>query len=484
LDSKVARKSHLPADLAVPAPSTNAGSTGYKVHAGPARLLVRLSRHLGFQGRSKVALAGRQNAAPFLERPEAGIVRLMRFSIWVVVVVIAGCTETDPTYCDEEVECEPGYWCNLDTKTCIRSDAGPDGMPDHGGLDGTPDQERPDGVLDVGLADRGPPDIKPGPDGPHCGDGKKNLAEECDKTDLAGESCATLGYAVGTLKCTAGCKFDKSGCRYWELIVPAPTTEDLNGVWGSSPTNIWVVGANGTVLLHNGATWVKAQTPMSTAMQVGAIWGTSPADVWAGASHIYHFDGKGWSQSYNADAHSFSGTSSSDFWAVASSEAHHYNGAQWKTETLGGILRDVFSLSKNQVFAVGNGGTKALLHVWNGTTWSSTAISPLSTVMLPLGVWATAADSVWVVNHVGEVLRYDGKVWKIEFTSSSNLTSISGTGPKDIWAVGYNGTILHYDGVKWVQVVSPTKKHLQEVWGSTVAGCWIVGDAGTVLRLK
>jgi cysteine-rich repeat protein len=49
--------------------------------------------------------------------------------------------------------------------------------------------------------------------GGSCGDGAKNqLSEECDGTDLGSKTCKSLGYASGNLKCTYGCKLDKSGC--------------------------------------------------------------------------------------------------------------------------------------------------------------------------------------------------------------------------------------------------------------------------------
>ena len=37
-------------------------------------------------------------------------------------------------------------------------------------------------------------------------------SEECDGSDLRGQTCKTLGFIRGTLRCTAGCKLDASGC--------------------------------------------------------------------------------------------------------------------------------------------------------------------------------------------------------------------------------------------------------------------------------
>lgn len=46
--------------------------------------------------------------------------------------------------------------------------------------------------------------------GPPYGDGIKNGAEQCDKTDLGGQTCSSLGFAGGTLTCTSKCLL--SGC--------------------------------------------------------------------------------------------------------------------------------------------------------------------------------------------------------------------------------------------------------------------------------
>jgi hypothetical protein len=46
-----------------------------------------------------------------------------------------------------------------------------------------------------------------------CGNGTADGgAEECDTADLAGESCATLGFAAGTLGCGPTCQFDTAAC--------------------------------------------------------------------------------------------------------------------------------------------------------------------------------------------------------------------------------------------------------------------------------
>lgn len=50
---------------------------------------------------------------------------------------------------------------------------------------------------------------------PTCGNGVWDDAdgEDCDGSDLGGQTCQSLGYTGGTLRCTAGCGLDESGCE-------------------------------------------------------------------------------------------------------------------------------------------------------------------------------------------------------------------------------------------------------------------------------
>ena len=50
-----------------------------------------------------------------------------------------------------------------------------------------------------------------------CGDGVREGLEECDGTDLAGQTCADFGHNSGTLSCAANCTFDSSACATIEL---------------------------------------------------------------------------------------------------------------------------------------------------------------------------------------------------------------------------------------------------------------------------
>jgi hypothetical protein len=47
---------------------------------------------------------------------------------------------------------------------------------------------------------------------PGCGDTTIGPGEQCEGANLGGATCASLGYARGTLRCAANCMFDRSQC--------------------------------------------------------------------------------------------------------------------------------------------------------------------------------------------------------------------------------------------------------------------------------
>ncbi len=46
-----------------------------------------------------------------------------------------------------------------------------------------------------------------------CGDGTRDMGEDCDGTDLNGATCESIGLGSGTLTCAGDCTFDTSDCE-------------------------------------------------------------------------------------------------------------------------------------------------------------------------------------------------------------------------------------------------------------------------------
>lgn len=104
-----------------------------------------------------------------------------------------------------------------------------------------------------------------------CGNGTVDAPEQCDGAALGGATCATQGFALGTLRCASGCTFDTSGCfptRYvdngdgtvtdratnlqWEKKQNSNNNENLADLHDADNKYSWTVSgplypANGTV---------------------------------------------------------------------------------------------------------------------------------------------------------------------------------------------------------------------------------------------
>lgn len=108
-----------------------------------------------------------------------------------------------------------------------------------------------------------------------CGSGAIDAAsEQCDGSDLGGDSCASLGFASGTLGCTTACRFDTSACamgalpatgqtRCWSQVsgsaveVACPGT-GADGENQAGATIAFIDNGDGTVTDANtGLTWEK-----------------------------------------------------------------------------------------------------------------------------------------------------------------------------------------------------------------------------------
>lgn len=66
-----------------------------------------------------------------------------------------------------------------------------------------------------------------------CGNGAIESGEQCDGAALAGETCASQGFASGALACRQGCIFDYSACTH-ELVPVAAGSFTM----GSPPTEL------------------------------------------------------------------------------------------------------------------------------------------------------------------------------------------------------------------------------------------------------
>jgi hypothetical protein len=152
------------------------------------------------------------------------------------------------------------------------------------------------------------------------------------------------------------------------------TRSPILGIWGSSANDVYLVGLNGTALHYDGQN-VKPLPPLPELStepfteSLGAVWGSSANDVWIGggdsSGDLWHWDGKYWRKfplwpatgAFGIGVNGIWGTSKSDIWAVGANHAYHYDGAKWTPADLpvGGstTLIRVWGCGPLDVFATG-----------------------------------------------------------------------------------------------------------------------------------
>ncbi len=234
----------------------------------------------------------------------------------------------------------------------------------------------------------------------------------------------------------------------WSRAALGLTGQGLYGVWGSSASDVWAVGWNGTILHFNGTAW-SSVSPTPTHNALRAVWGTAPNDIWAVgvSSTILHYDGASWrdaSPGFSTDRSFLGvwGSAPNDVWAVGDfGSLAHYDGSSWRDVGTGQNLWAVWGSSANDVWAVGLSGT---IRHYDGTAWNDVQIPGLFLNLF--GVWATGARDVWAVGDIGTLFsRYSGDSWQLTTITASgaSMLAIWGSRADDVWAVGQGGVILH-----------------------------------------
>ena len=341
------------------------------------------------------------------------------------------------------------------------------------------------GVRTCVAGELGPCQWQAGPHAETC-DGLDN---DCDnQVDEDGASCAA-NYSCEQRACVP------TPTAVWTPLTSI-TTQALKGLWGSSASNIWAVGAGGTMLRYNGVQWSSALS--GTTLDLEDVWGTGPTDVWAVGGGfntpgvILHYNGSGWTQIMTptvGTANAVWGTSPTNVYVAGgdggtSGYILHYNGSTWTFvgAPLTSRAVEVSGLTANDIWAV----DLYAAHHFNGTTWSATT---LTTTQLLWAVWLGAPNDGWAVGDDFRLYRFNGSAWQQVASPISGGNSVAaavwGRAPNDVWAVGWatgNRAIIHFDGAGWQLAGPVVNAALLDVWGTSSTNVWAVGAHGTILH--
>ena len=144
-----------------------------------------------------------------------------------------------------------------------------------------------------------------------------------------------------------------------DTLDPGPgNATSMFEMWGSSPTDIWLVGSGYSmkhaIWHYDGTEWKNVVPDENIAC--GGLWGFAPNDIWMGTtnSQIWHYDGSKWRKfgTYkykdfdNVYIQRIHGQNPNDVYAVGFADTYnvgycavilHFDGSQWKYEEFGNI---------------------------------------------------------------------------------------------------------------------------------------------------
>lgn len=353
---------------------------------------------------------------------------------------------------------------------------------------------------------------KPNCTGKPCG-GSDGCGGTCS-TGICGlnEVCSFNVCVCAYVSCGAGCCKAGETCKQgqcvppsqvsWKAWSPVVTTQDLQGIWGSAPNDVWVVGEASTALHFNGVAW--STKDIGTSANLHGVWGFSSNDVWAVGQTatspfegvVLHYDGNQWSTVMGLPKviglQRIRGISSNDLWAVGhkivSSQPVavivHYDGKNWTEANPGSTyVSSIWPLSTHEVWAVAPSLDKAVLY-YDGVQWAQVSTGDSNNFWYD--VFGFSSSNIWAVGmgaYGKPLFHFDGKAWQQKSVPVTvSLYALWGDAPQNVWAVGVKGTILSFNGSGWDLHQSGVTNELRGIWGSSPYDVWAVGGQGTLLH--
>ena len=376
--------------------------------------------------------------------------------------------------------------------------------------------------LPLACAGEGEPDAEP--------DNVSNVSADASGASILDSGASEAGPDVtdaGTCSASGICT----------QVVPIEPFVHLTSVWGSSATDVWAVGAHGTVLHYDGVSWESADTRVpdgGLVFTLRSVWLERPDDVWivdgtthvAGGGILRH--AAGWN---GPSGTSWSFFTPSDAFGFEPRIVRGHRNTTWVAHG-GSRLLEVFdgwsdvgpgaatSVSPPRMSAVTALAVASADEVWTAgscydaafvpqpgcvfhgrlsaetpaaePTWTFTEHDSRTGKALH-AAWADESG-VWLVGEAGTLRRMrrsaiaDGKLEIVSSPVLADLEGVFGFGPDDVWAVGEAATVLHWDGTAWKKLATPfddasDRPTLHAVWGSSPTDVWIAGD-GTMLHFN
>lgn len=134
-------------------------------------------------------------------------------------------------------------------------------------------------------------------------------------------------------------------------------------VRGTAANDVWVVGASDwsdwDVWHYDGVLWLPKNPTTKKKGDVTGVWGSSPSDVWLNAGNLLHWNGNAWAEGpFTGYAPGpLVGSSATDVWAGNL----HWDGKSWTVVESPARIEALFVLDAGHLWNVGNFG-KVMRH--------------------------------------------------------------------------------------------------------------------------
>ena len=249
----------------------------------------------------------------------------------------------------------------------------------------------------------------------------------------------------------------------------------LLDVWGSSDTNIYTVGTNGTIAHYDGTEWNDMVS--GTSVRLESIWGSSGSDIFAVGAEgtILHFDGNSWSAMSSGttyDLYDIWGISSTNIYVVGEEIVLHFNGNSWNRFITGysGIFKAVWANSSGEVFISSVGR----IIYYDGNNWRELQNNPVTSGIND--IWGSTADDIFFACEAGIILHYDGKQFTSTYAGSGSLEGIYGNSNDDIYVASYIGRVYHFNGSDWTEIDISSLIYLRDIFPVSTNNIITVGS--------
>jgi len=195
-------------------------------------------------------------------------------------------------------------------------------------------------------------------------------------------------------------------------------TEDIRAVWGSSKNDVFAGGNAGVIQHYDGTEWTTMDSGMS-GDEIFGVWGTGPDNVYVVTrllSAILHYDGDSWTKDFLGGSsfpalRAISGTGPNNIFVGGDSgKVIRYNGTEWKEQNTGFSDRiyGLYCAAEDDVFAATEGGK---IYRYNGSVWTQSYNT--NSIDKIRGIWGASADNVYAVGDtktgVNALLHFEGE---------------------------------------------------------------------------